>query len=55
MGLQVQETLVLALQGGDQRQQRDVLVHVGKVPRMKAMTILHVRALQATSAPVASS
>src|SRR5258706_9267036 len=51
VGLQVQETLVLALQGCNQRQQRDVLVHVGKVSRMKAMTILHVRA-RGARAPV---
>src|SRR5690606_19072514 len=37
--LEIQEALFLTLQSREQRQQRDVLVHVREVPGVKAVTV----------------
>jgi hypothetical protein len=44
MGFEIQESLVLALQGPDQGQQRDVLVHIGEIAGMKTVAIFHTQA-----------
>jgi len=41
VGLEIQKACVLALQCGQQRKQRDVLVHVCEVSGMKMMSVLH--------------
>ncbi len=41
--LEIEKALVLALQRGDQRQQRDVLVHVGEIAGMKTVAVFHAR------------
>src|ERR1700740_882554 len=48
MGVEVEETLVLSLQGREQREERHVLVHVGEVAGVEAMSVLH-RAVRVTT------